>query len=64
MMKNNNARQRRREAAFALLEYCAGAAVIAGVVWVALSAMGTQLGDLLTAIGEWAAAQAASIRGS
>ncbi|MGI6523794.1 MAG: hypothetical protein ACOX2O_00650 [Bdellovibrionota bacterium] len=53
----------KKEAAYTLLEYCAGAAVIAGIVWVAVSALGSNLGDLLGAIGEWATTRATEIRG-
>ncbi len=54
-------KRRRRQAAYTLLEYCAGAAIIAGIVWVALQGLGTQLSTLLGAIGQWAAERAASI---
>lgn len=56
--KRNN-----KELGFTLLEYCAGAAVIAGVIWVAMSTLGNNLGDLLTALGEWATQRATEIRG-
>ena len=56
-MKINN------EKGFTLLEYCAGAAVIAGVIWVAMSTLGNNLGDLLTALGEWATQRVTEIRG-
>jgi len=52
-----------KEKGFTLLEYCAGAAVIAGVVWVAVSTLGENLSDLLVAIGEWASSRATDIRG-
>lgn len=47
---------------YTLLEYCAGAAVIAGVIYVALAALGANLQDLLNALGEWAANRANDIR--
>lgn len=53
----------RREAAYTLLEYCAGAAIIAGVIWVALEGLGQNLSTLLQAIGQWATERAASIQG-
>jgi hypothetical protein len=37
-----------------LLEYCAGAAIIAGILWAALGRLGDDLSDLLDAIGDWA----------
>jgi len=42
------------EAGYTLLEYCAGAAVIAGIIWVALKGLGGNLEDLLTELGNWA----------
>ena len=37
-----------------MLEYTAGAAVIIGVVWVAVNAMGGSLRDVFDAISRWA----------
>ena len=45
---------RGREKGYALLEYCAGAAIIAGVLWGALSFLGTSLDGLLRGVGAWA----------
>lgn len=42
------------ESGFTLLEYCTGAAVVVGVVWVALNALGDNLSEFLGAIGDWA----------
>lgn len=53
---------RSSERGFTLLEYCAGATIIAVVVWGALSTLGANLADLLTAIGEWASSRATEIR--
>lgn len=39
---------------YTLLEYCAGAAIIAGILWTALNALGTDLSALLNAVGGWA----------
>ena len=44
----------RKELGFTLLEYCAGAAVILIIVWVALQALGGSVSGLLTAIANWA----------
>jgi len=55
-------RLRNSERGYALLEYCAGAAVIIAIVWVALQAMGTNMSELLTAIGEWAQDRAQDVR--
>jgi len=49
------------ESGYTLLEYCAGAAIIAGVLWGALSLMGENLGGLLDSIGQWAVARAGEI---
>ena len=45
---------KRSERGYTLLEYCAGAAIIAGVLWTAMSALGGNLSDLLNAVGHWA----------
>ena len=46
---------------YTLLEYCAGAALIAGIIWVALNAMGQNISTLLNAIGQWASTRAGGI---
>ena len=52
-MKRRNDKNR-SERGYTLLEYCAGAALIVGVIWVALSALGTNLETLLGDVGTWA----------
>jgi hypothetical protein len=47
---------------YALLEYCAGAAIIAGVVWGSLGYLGNSLDGLIRGIGDWAQARATEIR--
>ena len=42
------------DSGFTLLEYCAGAAVVACVVWAAVQTMGGNISDLLSSIGTWA----------
>jgi len=42
-----------KERGYTLLEYCAGAAIIAGILWTALSNLGTDLSGLLNAVGTW-----------
>jgi len=54
-------RRGRTENAYTLLEYCAGAAIITGILWGALNAMGNSVGSLLQAVGSWAEARTASI---
>jgi hypothetical protein len=44
----------KRERGYTLLEYCAGAAIIAGILWTALNNLGTDLTELLGAVGTWA----------
>jgi hypothetical protein len=39
---------------YTLLEYCAGAAIIAGILWTGLNSLGGDLANLLNAVGEWA----------
>ena len=65
-MKQQKRRQasRRKERGFALLEYCAGATIILVVVWASVQAMGVNVGDMVSAIGEWASQRATEIRGS
>lgn len=43
----------KRERGYTLLEYCAGAAIIAGILWTALSNLGADLTGLLNAVGAW-----------
>ena len=49
------------ESGFALLEYAAGAAVIVGVLYVALNALGTSTSTYLGAIGEWLGRRTAAV---
>lgn len=54
-------RNRRKESAFTLLEYCAGAAVLMVLIWGAINAMGGNVADLLDSIGNWASSRSAEI---
>lgn len=56
-----SARYGKREQGFALLEYCAGAAIVAGIVWGAMQVLGTNLSNFLTALGAWAQDRAGDI---
>lgn len=60
MARQNNVESSR---GFTLLEYTAGAAIILGIIWVALEAMGKNVADLITAISEWAVKRSECIRG-
>ena len=51
------------EKGYALLEYCAGAAIIAGVIWVALTNLGGSLEQLLASLSDWAIARSGEIGG-
>lgn len=46
---------------YTLLEYCAGAAIIAGILWTALSALGGNLSGLLNSVGAWASRREANV---
>jgi hypothetical protein len=51
----------RRQRGYTLLEYCAGAAVVAGVLWTSLSQMGSNIGSLMESVGSWATSRGAII---
>jgi len=53
--------KKKMQRGYTLLEYCAGAALIAGIIWVALNAMGQNISALLNAIGQWAATRTGGI---
>jgi hypothetical protein len=53
MAKQGNRRQR----GYTLLEYCAGAAIVAGVLWSSLNTMGTNISGLIGSVGNWAKAR-------
>jgi hypothetical protein len=59
MKKGSNRRQR----GYTLLEYCAGAAIIAGVLWTALGKMGSNVGSLIESVGTWAVARQSQFAG-
>ncbi len=50
-------KQRKNERGYTLLEYCAGAAIIASILWTALNSLGGDLSALLGAVGGWANAR-------
>jgi hypothetical protein len=52
--KRKKAEKGARESGYTLLEYCAGAAIIAGVLWGSLSYLGSNLDGLLRGVGDWA----------
>lgn len=62
MERKSGPETRRRQRGYTLLEYCAGAAIIAGVLWTALSGLGSNLSSLLGAVGGWANSRAELVR--
>lgn len=62
MKKEAWLRVNRREQGFTLFEYCAGAAVILGVVWAAMTGLGTSMSELINSISGWAKARATEIK--
>lgn len=57
-------RNRKNEKGYTLLEYCAGAAIILGVLYGALNALGTDLQNLLGSMGGWANNRQGQIEGA
>jgi Flp pilus assembly pilin Flp len=53
---------RHAERGFTLLEYCAGAAIIAGLLWASFKILGTNLQGLLDALGTWVGNRAVEIK--
>jgi hypothetical protein len=52
----------RKSAGFTLLEYCAGAAVVLSVVYVAFSTMGGNLSVLMESVGTWSSNKSQEIK--
>lgn len=53
-------RKNKNQKGFTLLEYCAGAAVIAGIVYGGLNIMGNQMSGFFTGLGTWIGTRASS----
>ena len=53
--------KRNLEQGFALLEYSAGAAVVATILWLGMTNMGNGVRGMLDQIGNWATQQSAQI---
>lgn len=53
----------RGQGGYTLLEYCAGSAIIAGILWGALGYLGNSLDGLLRGVGDWAQTRTTEIRG-
>ena len=54
-------KNQKNQKGYTLLEYCAGAAIIGGILWTALNGLGGNLSDLLGAVGGWATARQGNI---
>lgn len=54
-------RYTRKERGFTLLEYCAGAAVVAAVIWGAFYALGSDIRQFMGDIGAWAKARGSEV---
>lgn len=59
--KRENTKLNKSEGGYTLLEYSAGAAIIAGILWVALNGLGNNLSSLLASVGSWAQKRADSV---
>lgn len=46
--------RRRDQRGITLLEYCAGAAILLGIIWGAMSLLGTNVNKLLSSVAGWA----------
>lgn len=49
--------KRPNEAGYTLLEYAAGAAILIGILFAGLTALGNGTNDLLKGVGDWARSQ-------
>ena len=57
--KNN---RRKNNAGFTLLEYALGAALIAGIIWVSMSALGQSMSGFFGDLGQWVEDRGEGIR--
>ena len=56
--------KKKNQKGYTLLEYCAGAAIIAGVIWAALSTFGTSMSGMFDALSDWTDARTSDVDGS
>ncbi|MCB0329630.1 MAG: hypothetical protein KDD70_08200 [Bdellovibrionales bacterium] len=54
--------KKRNQSGYALLEYCAGAAIVAGILWAALSTFGNSVGGLFDALSSWTNARTSEVQ--
>lgn len=60
-MHSKRRKNDRDQKGYTLLEYCAGAAIIAGILWGSLNTLGSNLSALLNGVGEWAVRRTSEI---
>lgn len=53
--------KRKKQKGYTLLEYSAGAAILMGILYVGVNAMGSGIKDLMTGVGSWASQQTSSL---
>ena len=53
-MEKKTTSKRRKQRGYTLLEYCAGAAILGGIIYVGMTNMGNSLSGALSSIGAWA----------
>jgi len=53
-MEKKKAPKRRKQLGYTLLEYCAGAAILGGIVYAGMTTMGGNLSGAFVNIGAWA----------
>ncbi|WKZ57556.1 MAG: hypothetical protein QY326_02500 [Bdellovibrionota bacterium] len=52
---------KRKQGGYTLLEYCAGAAILAGIVWLALGRFGGSVSNLIDGLVGWMDARTTEI---
>jgi Flp pilus assembly pilin Flp len=55
--KMKNQTKKRNESGYTLLEYAAGAAILIGILFTGLNALGGGTKDLLESVGQWVRSQ-------
>ncbi len=63
-MQEKITKKKRSKAGYTLLEYSAGAAILMGILYTGLNAMGTGVKNLLNGVGTWATQQQSNLSGS
>lgn len=55
---------KRKDSGLTLLEYCAGAAVLAAAVFLAFNTLGSRLNTTMKNVGDWAVTRSEGIEGN